>query len=92
MELPKNDDGSYQAYAWPGGYPIAYYCADGGVLCPNCANRMNGSIAQTDDKDDKQWYLIGADIHWEGPPIQCDHCNGDIESAYGDPDTDTDTN
>ena len=75
------------AYAWPGGYPIYYLCADGGVLCPDCANGDNGSEANgtidPECPDDDQWRIVASDIHWEGDPIICDHCGADIESAYG---------
>ncbi len=70
------------SFAWPGGYPLYYLCADGGILCPDCAN--GDDVAQA-DADDKQWHVTGVDVHWEGQPLTCDHCNGSIESAYGDP-------
>lgn len=73
----------WDSWAWPGGYPIYYLCADGGVLCPKCAN---DNIDLTTQTDDKQWHIVGVDIHYEGSAIVCDHCNKDIESAYGDPD------
>ena len=57
-------------------------------MCPNCANGEHGSEA-SEDSEDPQWKLIGADVHWEGAPIQCDHCGADIESAYGDPEAET---
>lgn len=87
--------GKLMSYAWPGGYPIYYLTEDSGVLCPNCANGDNGSEAHTESEDcdhcpdDRQWLIVAADIHWEGPPMDCDHCGGEIESAYGDPDAET---
>lgn len=72
-KLYRNDDGTLPAYAWPGGYPIIYILADGEILCPACANDANG------------WRIMGADIHYEGPPELCCHCNAEIESAYGEP-------
>ncbi len=74
------------SYAWPGGYPLSYLMADGGVLCPACANGEHGSEATQDPRqDDKQWSIVACDVYWEGPPMQCDHCSAEIESAYGDP-------
>lgn len=87
MTLSKNDKGQYDAYAWPGGYPIFYLFADGGICCPDCANGKNGSDASA-DTDDPQWKLVASDIHYEGEPLVCDHCGAQIESAYGDPDAD----
>jgi len=80
--IQKNDDGTYPAYAWPGGYPLLYTTADGSLLCPACAN----SDGQEDDPDDPQWHIVAQDVIWEGPPTYCDHCSAEIESAYGDPD------
>ena len=73
------------AYAWPGGYPLAYLCSDGGTLCPACVNR---EIDNIDDSTRRKlrdgWQLAGIDVHWEGPALTCDHCGKDIESAYGE--------
>ena len=30
--------------------------------------------------------IVNRFIHWEGPPIHCDHCGREIASEYGDPD------
>jgi uncharacterized protein (TIGR02996 family) len=70
----------YEAYAWPGGYPMFHMTADGGVLCPECANE-NGST----DKNDPQWHITGSDINYEDNHLHCDNCNKKIESAYADP-------
>ena len=87
----RQSDGKLPAYAWPGGYPIVYIVADGGTLCPACANGENGSQAadaiDPQCPDDKQWRVIGFSIHYEGPPEICDHCGTEVESAYGDPDS-----
>lgn len=72
----------WPSYAWPGGYEIHYITADGGVLCHECANK---ELERTLDAGDCQFHIIGQEIHWEGQPLTCDHCNRDIESCYGDP-------
>lgn len=89
--ITRDRDGTLPAYAWPGGYQIVYYTADGGTLCPACANGQNGSEASEAKDADPQWRLIACDLYQEGPTIQCDHCQADIESDYGDPDVDEDT-
>lgn len=33
----KGEDGKLLAFAWPGGYPIAYTLPNGDTLCPKCA-------------------------------------------------------
>lgn len=68
-----------------GSYTVAYLTADGGILCGACARGENGSEAH-EDSDDPQWKLVDGSTYDEGPTLQCDHCNGDIESSYGDPD------
>ncbi len=84
-EETANGGCEYPAFAWPGGYPIVYYTADNAVLCPDCANGKNGSEAGS-KHEDPQWRLVACDVHWEGPPETCEHCNAQIESAYGEPD------
>jgi hypothetical protein len=74
------------AYAWPGGYPLVYLCEDNGSLCPDCANGKNGAeTLGIDARDDKDWNVVSFYVHYEGPPVICDHCNAEVESAYGDP-------
>lgn len=93
MKLPRNDDGTLPAFAWPGGYPIYYLFADGEVCCPDCANGQNGSEATILEGAgmfevnrtglDPGWTIVASDVHWEGDALQCAHCNAQIESAYG---------
>ena len=71
----------WETYAWPGYYEICYIVHDGGVLCHNCAN---DELMRTIDQDDERFYIVEADVNWECPSIYCDHCNREIESAYGD--------
>lgn len=80
--LPERDrQGNLPKWAWPGGYPIFYITADAGVLCPGpeCAN---GPECRDPDAE-RDWRLVGVDVHWEGDPLTCDHCGEAIESAYG---------
>ncbi len=80
----KDDSGKFPAFTSMGGYPIIYLTADDSVMCAACANGENGSEASL-EHEDKQWRLAACDIYWEGPAHECEHCNADIESAYGDP-------
>lgn len=86
--LPRNSDGTLAAFAWPGGYPITYLLADNACICPACANGRNGSCASV-YHEDKQWQIVAAFIRWEGPIEQCEHCNADMESAYGETEDNT---
>lgn len=83
-EIVADSDGTLPAFAWPGGYPIYYLTEDSAILCPGCANGENGSEA-SQQSDDKQWKLAACDVHYEGAPLSCEHCNAEIGSAYGDP-------
>jgi hypothetical protein len=85
IELISSTDGTVPAYAWPGGYPIFYLCADGGVLCPVCVNVDMRSVLDAAFVDgDKQWDVVACDVNWEDDTMQCDNCNKFIQSAYGD--------
>jgi hypothetical protein len=59
-----------------GGYPLLYLTRRNDVLCRDCA--------ASDDDDASP--VSAAGVHLEGPPVACDGCGVEIESAYGDPD------
>jgi hypothetical protein len=70
-------------YSEWGSYPIIYLTRENNTLCADCATR---SLYLLDDEYDPP---VAYGVYWEGPTDQCDDCNRDIESAYGDPDEDT---
>jgi len=74
------DGGDAPAHAWPGGYPIAYYCEDGETVCADCIN-MEAGFREIDCPD---WNVSGALINWEDDSIYCAHCNAGIPAAYTD--------
>jgi len=80
------ENGDYQAYAFPGGYPMYYLAADYGVLCPACVNANRELIekADPDCPSDDQWRLIAADINYEGDSLVCENCGAQIEAAYSE--------
>ena len=73
---------TFDAYAWPGGYPIAYYPLDeygsttGGVLCPTCAAKE-----YADWLDDRAATLAG-DFPEDAPDMS-EHpkCHAEIEQG-----------
>jgi hypothetical protein len=78
-------NGEVAKYAWPGGYPLYYFTADGGALCPGCVNENIRTITSAAlDGDDKQWEVVARDVNWEDAHLACDHCNKRIESAYAE--------
>jgi hypothetical protein len=83
LERMRDDEGKLPGYAWPGGYPIYYLMRDDDmphdapyVVCPTCANAPRTPECNP----------VASEAHYEGPPLECEECNGQIESAYGDPD------
>lgn len=76
-EFQQANNGVLPAYAWPGGYPIVYYCEDAAEVCPTCAQLVVTTAEQW------SFEIIDYDVYWEGETIHCSHCNKPIESAYG---------
>jgi len=76
VNLPERVNGKLPRYTSYGCYPIVYLTRRDNCLCADCATA-------NDDEDDPT--VIG-DVHWEGAPLTCDECGEEIESAYGDPD------
>lgn len=82
IELPRNDDGTLQAYAWPGGYPIFYIDGQNSVLCPKCANKSDSDPDEIDG-----FKPIDADINYEDRHMDCSNCSQPIPAAcYADDD------
>ena len=74
-------------YAWPGGYQYVLVMSGGEYLCMDCARKEFRMLckARVNPWDYPDWRAIAPDIYWEGPTVQCCHCNAQIESEYGDP-------
>lgn len=68
------------SFAWPGGYPLFYLDGHNSILCPECAN-------ESCNDDIPAFRPCAYAVHWEGEPLICDNCNAEIESAYGEPDS-----
>lgn len=85
QSIRADNDGKLPSFAWPGGYPIVYHTDDNANLCPACANGENRSEASEFADKRSGWRIVDSDIHYEGEPIVCDHCDAEIESAYGNP-------
>jgi len=83
LAFRRDENGRCEKYVFPGGYPVYYVCADGGILCPNCVDAEQALIDSADEHD-KQWFVIAQDINYEDYNLYCDNCNNRIESAYTD--------
>lgn len=76
----------YGQYAWPGGYPMFFICADGGILSFAAVRQEWRQVCRAMIQHDKRsdWYVVGCDINWEDPHMECEHTGERIESAYAD--------
>lgn len=75
-------------HAWPGGYPIALLTAAGEMVKPEALIKDRNALreAYSDIENNSEWRIVGADVYWEGPPVECAYTGEMIESAYGEPD------
>ena len=73
-------------YCWPGGYTIALYLRDSERICNRCAREEWREIVYDSINGYGTWQAGYTDVHWEGPPQDCIHCNEPQSSEYGDPD------
>ena len=83
LEIRRDREGRCDKYAWPGGYPVFYLCADGGILCPDCVDAEK-ELIDAADQSDEQWLVIAQEINYEDGSLYCDNCSNRIESAYAD--------
>lgn len=74
-------------YAWPGGYPFYFVCADGEALSFEAAKENAGLIRDAIIANENSWLcwkVYAMEINWENEDLYCMHTNKKIESAYGD--------
>lgn len=73
-------------YAWPGGYPIYFICADGAALSFEAAlenaDLIRDAIAEKDNTSG--WRVVACDINWEDEDLICAHTGKQIAPAYGE--------
>lgn len=72
--------------AWPGGYPIVLITSDGEMVSPAALLKDRSALYQAlyDIRHKMHGRIVGADVYWEGPPIQCAYTGAEIVSAYGE--------
>jgi hypothetical protein len=75
-------------YAWPGGYPCYFLCADGEALSYKAAEENAGLIRDALITNDRNsgWFVVAYEVNWEDTELMCSHTNEFIESAYGERD------
>ncbi len=81
----KRADGTYEEYAWPGGYQMFYLCFDGEALCAECVNENEEIILSAihEGDSDPSWVVVGADINYENDDLVCANCWKPIPASYG---------
>jgi hypothetical protein len=77
----------FPRYTSLGCYPLVYYIFAGREYWTACATCATAAKHTGVDGAGQAIKGIGADVHWEGPPETCEDCGAEIESAYGDPET-----
>lgn len=68
-------NGKLPSFSSVGGYPLLYTNAQDEGFCAECADKREHKVTD----------VAG---HFEGQPFTCDDCGAEIESAYGDPESD----
>ena len=73
-------------YAWPGGYPLYMILRDGCAMCVRCARKEYKQVARARRywNNDDAFAIVACDVNYENNNLYCDHCNKQIESAYGE--------
>jgi len=82
LAINRDKEGRCDKYIWPGGYPVYYISAYGGIFCPDCVDAEKELIDAADEHD-RQWLVVAQDINYEDI-LYCDHCYNRIEAAYVD--------
>jgi hypothetical protein len=72
-----------EPYAWPGGYPRYFVCADGEPLCFACADKEQANVTSGIDTHDGLWEAVGCEINWDSD-LTCANCAQPIQRAYPD--------
>jgi len=78
--------GYLPSYAFPGGYPLAWYTGENATLCGDCATEEIKDYYKHGAEPGYVWYdgelAEDASVLEEGAPVYCDSCNGVIFEGY----------
>lgn len=79
------------AYAWPGGYQLAFLCDDGATLCFDCARKeVRQIIPAIAGRDKSGWRVVACyNVDDCESYTACDNCN--VVLLNPEPETDDDT-
>ncbi len=72
-------------------YPKILIMQDCSPMCAKCAKEnfklIAGAVFSSDRRD--SWMPGGVDVFWEGSPMQCGNCSAEMQSTYGDPESES---
>mgnify|MGYP003350628761 CR=1 FL=1 len=71
-------------YAWPGGYPLYFICADGEPLSFEAVIQEYRQVLRDvrDNVTAYGWRVIACEVNWEDAALYCAHSGRRIEAAY----------
>lgn len=72
-------------YAWPGGYPLFFLCANGEALSFKAARENRRLILEAiayPEYRDADWHVVACDVNWKDCDMVCAHTYKPIECAY----------
>ena len=70
-------------YAWPGGYRIWAFMANGSTISAEACKEEADTIRDNGEED---WTIVDLFVHWEGEPLMCEHTGEFYDSEYGSTD------
>ena len=74
-----------EPYAWPGGYPRYFLTSDGQALSFKAARAERRNILEAiRHRSNDGGRVVGCDVNWEDPQLDCDHTGERIASAYAE--------
>lgn len=77
--LPRRNDGSLCKYSFSGRYPLYYVCANGSVLCPDCAQDADRDPEiNVCDLANPQWCIVACKTNLENKDLVCSHCSKQV--------------
>jgi hypothetical protein len=84
----KDRDGRWLSHLPADFVPILYGMEDGSWVCADCLNAMRDlilrGIISCVAVEDPSWRLTKYELHYDGPPVICVHCDAVIESMFGE--------
>lgn len=65
--------------------PVLYVTVDGEYRCAACLNAVS-SFPDPLSTEERAWCVVGYELLYEGPPVECLHCHASVDTLYGEDD------